>query len=146
MNTKIHTVKDIPSALFEGNPHEVATTAWWKWRDERTNRLSRQVIVSSSYPDGRPQGAQTNEGSLVPDFLPMLRKEGAVWFYLDEALAALSSQPDAGANPASNAQEIETLRKQVKHGIEREIEYRHRLAEIASNVTNALCGVATPTL
>lgn len=113
---KIHTIKDIPAALYEGNPHETATTAWWKWREERTNRLSRQVIVSSSYPDGRPQGAQTNEGSLVPDFLPMLRKEGAVWFYLDEAIAALTAQP---APVAPDNGELERLRASVRTAMNR---------------------------
>lgn len=69
-----------------------------------------------------------------------------VWAELNkEAALSLLAQPDAGANPASNAEEVETLRAQVKQGIEREMEYRERLGEIAGDVTNALRRIATPT-
>lgn len=70
-----------------------------------------------------------------------------VWAELNkEAALSLLAQPDAGANPASNAEEIETLRKQVKQGIEREMKYRERLVEIMEAADLALYAIATPKL
>jgi hypothetical protein len=70
-----------------------------------------------------------------------------VWAELNkEAALSLLAQPDGGANPASNAQEIETLRKQVKQGIEREMKYRERLVEIMEAADLALYAIATPKL
>ncbi len=68
-----------------------------------------------------------------------------VWAELNkEAALSLLAQPDAGANPASNAEEVETLRKQVLEGLGREVDYRERLVDLRDNITNALRDVATP--
>lgn len=93
-------------------------------------------------PSGIEGIVTTTRGRNLGKFDRLNREEGKRYTWC--RLADYWAQPDEGANPASNAQEVETLRAQVRQGIEREIEYRHRLAEIASNVTNALCGVATP--
>jgi len=70
-----------------------------------------------------------------------------VWAELNkEAALSLLAQPDAGANPASNAEEIETLKAQVRQGIERETKYRERLVEIKEAADLALYAIATPKL
>lgn len=61
------------------------------------------------------------------------------WAELTKAGAlAILAQPDAGANPASNAEEIETLRRQVRDGIEQQIAYRLRLSELRDHAVAAL--------
>lgn len=62
-----------------------------------------------------------------------------VWAELNkEAALSLLAQPDAGANPASNAQEIETLKAQVRAGIELSIDLRAVIIGLRDSVSNAL--------
>lgn len=70
-----------------------------------------------------------------------------VWAELNkEAALSLLAQPDEGANPASNAEEIETLRAQVKQGIERETRYREFVQDIRTRAQLALASLKTPEL
>lgn len=70
-----------------------------------------------------------------------------VWAELNkEAALSLLAQPDAGANPASNAEEIETLKAQVRQGIERETRYREFVQDIRTRAQLALASLKTPEL
>ena len=62
-----------------------------------------------------------------------------VWAELNkEAALSLLAQPDEGANPASNAEEIETLKAQVRAGIELSIDLRAVIIGLRDSVSNAL--------
>ena len=95
-------------------------------------------------PSGIEGIVTTTRGRNLGKFDRLNREEGKLYTWC--RLADYWAQPDAGANPASNAQEIETLKAQVRQGIERETKYRERLVEIKEAADLALYAIATPKL
>lgn len=95
-------------------------------------------------PSGIEGIVTTTRGRNLGKFDRLNREEGKLYTWC--RLADYWAQPDAGANPASNAEEIETLKAQVRQGIERETKYRERLDAIAGEVANVLHMVNTPKL
>jgi hypothetical protein len=79
------TWSDVPAAVTVENPHPVATSAYWQWITDRSEKFSRMVVVVSSYPNGSILGWVTNEGTLGA-FRVWLEKPNAYWFYLDAIL------------------------------------------------------------
>lgn len=87
-------------------------------------------------PSGIEGIVTTTRGRNLGKFDRLNREEGKRYTWC--RLADYFAQPDAGENPASNAEEIETLKAQVRAGIELSIDLRAVIIGLRDSVSNAL--------
>jgi hypothetical protein len=93
-------------------------------------------------PAGREGIVTTTRGRNLGRFDRLNREEGKQYTWCK--LADYFAQPAPDAMPASNVEEIETLREQIKQGIERELYYREQLVDLRDHCDLTLGNRITP--